>query len=47
MEEKKIKVNEESMTQSEFEMYKERVESKGDVKLVKVNEDTYRLKIQG
>ena len=47
MEEKKIKVNEEAMTQSEFEIYKERVESKGDVKLVKVNEDTYRLKIQG
>ena len=43
----KIKVDEKEMTPEEFETYKKETEGKKGVKLVKVNESTYKTRIQG
>ena len=43
----KIKVDEKEMTQEEFETYKKELESKKGVKVVKINESTYKTRVQG
>ena len=43
----KIKVDEKEMTPEEFETYKKETENKKGVKLVKVNESTYKTRVQG
>ena len=43
----KVKVDEKEMTPEEFEAYKKESESKKGVKVVKVNESTYRTRVQG
>lgn len=42
----KVKVNEKEMTQEEFEKYKKEVEEKKGVKVVKIDEATYKTRIQ-
>ena len=42
-----VKVDEREMTKDEFEKYKEETEKKKGVKLVKVNESTYKTRVQG
>ena len=47
MAEEKIIVNEKEMTEKEFEEFKKEEEKKVGVKVVKINESTYRTRIQG
>lgn len=42
-----VKVNETEMNKEEFEEYKKETEKKKGVKIVKVNESTYKTRIQG
>lgn len=42
----KVKVNEKEMTREEFEEFKKKQESKKGVKVVKVDESTYKTRIQ-
>jgi len=43
----KVEVNDKKMTKEEYEQYKQEVEKKKGVKVVKVNESTYKTRIQG
>ena len=42
-----IKVDEREMNEAEFEEYKKETEKKKGVKLVKINESTYKTRVQG
>lgn len=42
-----VKVNEKEMNEKEFEEYKKKAEEKKGVKVVKVDESTYKTRIQG
>ena len=42
-----IKVDEKEMTKEEFETYKKETENKKGVKVIKVDESTYKTRIQG
>lgn len=44
--EDKVKVNEQEMTRKEFEEFKKKQEEKKGVKVVKINESTYKTRIQ-
>ena len=43
----KVKVNEKEMTEEELQKYKEEMEQKKGVKVVKVDESTYKTRVQG
>ena len=43
----KVEVDDKKMTKEEYEQYKQEVEKKKGVKVVKVNESTYKTRIQG
>lgn len=47
MTEKKIKLNGQSLTESEFNAKKSEIESKPDVRLIKINENTYKTELRG
>ena len=42
-----VKVDEREMSKTEFEEYKKETEKKKGVKVVKVNESTYKTRVQG
>lgn len=46
-EEKKVTLNEKTMTQTEFDQKKEELEKKPGVTVVQVNEDTFKSRIKG
>jgi len=43
----KIKLNEKELTKEEFEKKKKELEAQKGIKLVKINESTYKTRIQG
>lgn len=45
--EKDVKLNNQTLTESEFKEKKEELESKPGITLVKVAEDSYKTQIQG
>ena len=47
MEEKKVKLNEEVLTENEFEEKKEILEKKKGVKVVENGPDSFKVRIQG
>lgn len=42
-----VKVNEKEMTKEEFEEFKKKTEEKKGVTVVKIDESTYKTRIQG
>jgi len=43
----KIKVDEKEMNKEEFDAYKKEAEKKKGVKVVKIDESTYKTRVQG